>query len=333
MNVDYRTGRFTLNVSFPFRYNRYELSNKLSPGHNENPDRFRFEPSLHIQYLLSRKITIGTNASTYNGMNGIYELYDGYLLQTYRNLNHYNSRLADFSGNSVSAKIDYKDIIRMFFAGIDLARYYYRNSITHSQRFEDYLSVSSFISQPNTNNTIQMTGKASKGFDWMHLTTDAKISYVNSTSQQIRQEQLVDYRNNYYSASVRLSAVPLPFLIVSYTGTGQESKSVIASETTFSPIRSFTQTLNVDWKLFNKVMLGTRLDQYANSAVRNGGYLYFADILLTYVWKQMRFELSCTNIFNTENYTQAYYDNLNIYASVYKIRPSEAVFKVKLKLK
>ena len=333
LNFDYKIRKFTFNASLPVSYNRYELNNQFFSENNENLNRFQFEPSLDIQYILFRKITINTKAFVYSDMNSIYELYNGYLLQTYRYLNRYDSRLAGFSGSSLSAKFDYKDIIRMFFAGIEVAHYYSKNSVTYTQRFEDYLSVSSFTPQSNASNSMLATGRISKGFDWKKLSAGLSVAYFTRSSQQFRQERLVDYRNDQYSASVRLSAVPLSFLIVSYMGAGQISESVIASETSYQPIHSFNQSLNLDAKLFNKVMLGAQVEQYVNSAIQEGKALYFADIHLIYTWKQIRFELDCTNIFDTKNYTMAYYDNLNAYASVYRIRPSEVVLKVKMKLK
>jgi len=333
LNLAYSTGRFKLNAALPISYNRYELNNQFFPENNENLNRFQFTPSLDMQYVLSRKITINAKAYTSNDMNDIYELYNGYLLQTYRYLNHYDSRLAGFSGSSLSVKIDYKNIIRMFFAGLDVARYYNKNSVTYSQQFEDYLSVSSFIPQSNVSSSILATGRISKGFNRKKLSTGLSIAYYTRNSQQIRQNRLVNYRNDQYSASARLSAVPLPFLIVSYIGTGQISKSVIVNETSYQAIQSVSQSLNLDAKLFNKVMMGTQVEQYVNSAIQNGKSLYFADINLTYTWKQILFQLDWTNIFDTKNYTMAYYNNLNTYASVYRIRPSEVVVKVKFKLK
>ena len=333
LNFNYKIRKFTLNASLPVSYNRYELNNQLFSENNEDLNRFQFDPSLNIQYIHSRKITISANAFAYNNMNGIYELYNGYLLQTYRYLSHYDNRLAASSGNSLSAKLDYKDIIRMVFAGIEATHYYNKNSVTYSQRFEDHLLVSSFIPQSNASNSILVSGRISKSFDWKKLSAGLSVAYYTRSSQQIRQEQLVDFRNDQYSASVRLSAVPISFLIVSYVGAGQISESVIANETNFQPIRSFTQSLNLDAKLFNKVMLGTQVEQYVNSAIQDSKPLYFADINLVYTWKQIRFELNWTNIFDTRNYTLAYYDNLNAYTSAYRIRPSEVVLKVRLKLK
>jgi len=333
LNFDYKIDRVTFNASFPISYNIYELNNQLSSNNNENLNKFQFDPSLNIQYILSRKLTINAKAFTFQNMNGIDELYNGYLLQTYRYLSRYNSQLAVFSGNSFSVKVDYKDIVRMFFAGIDATHYYNKNSVTFTQRFEDYLSVASFIPLPNTSNSVLASGRISKGFDWKKLSAGLSAAYYTGSSQQIRQEQLVDFRSDQYSASARLSAVPLSFLIVSYIGAGQISKSVIANETSYQPIRSFSQSLNLDAKLFNKVMLGTQIEQYVNSVIQNGKSLYFADISLVYPWKQIRFELDWTNIFDTKNYTMAYFDNLNAFASVYRIRPSEVLLKVKLKLK
>jgi len=213
LNFDYKIRKFTFNASLPVSYNRYELNNQFFSENNENLNRFQFEPSLDIQYILFRKITINTKAFVYSDMNSIYELYNGYLLQTYRYLNRYDSRLAGFSGSSLSAKFDYKDIIRMFFAGIEVAHYYSKNSVTYTQRFEDYLSVSSFTPQSNASNSMLATGRISKGFDWKKLSAGLSVAYFTRSSQQFRQERLVDYRNDQYSASVRLSAVPRATII------------------------------------------------------------------------------------------------------------------------
>ncbi|MDR0542259.1 MAG: hypothetical protein LBH19_08610 [Dysgonamonadaceae bacterium] len=91
--------------------------------------------------------------------------------------------------------------------------------------------------------------------------------------------------------------------------------------------------MNLDFKFFDKALAGVQAEEYMNSAIPNGKSLYFADIHLIYTWKQIRFELDWTNIFDTKNYTAAYHDALNEYRSAYRIRPSEVMLKVRLKLK
>ncbi|MDR2804577.1 MAG: hypothetical protein LBB85_02895 [Dysgonamonadaceae bacterium] len=333
INVDYKTGHFKLNAGLPFSYNRYELNNKLRRENSENQNRFEFDPSLDMQYVFSRKMDINAQAALFHSMNSLYEMYDGYLLQTYRYLNHYDSRLALSSGYSLSAKFNYKNILKMLFASASITRSGSKENYIYTQRFENNLLVSSLTEQANESNRLIASGKISKGFDWMRLTTDLSVVYFTRTSQQIRQERLTDYRSDQYSASVRLSAVPASFLVVSYLGTGQESVSTIQTEAPFEPIRSWNQSLGLDFKLFNTIRLGGQIEQYANSAIENNQIRYFVDLNMNYVWKQIHFTLDCTNLLNTRKYVMAYHDNLNAFYSGYRIRPAEVVLKVRLKIK
>lgn len=52
-----------------------------------------------------------------------------------------------------------------------------------------------------------------------------------------------------------------------------------------------------------------------------------------YNWKQIRITFDWTNIFDTQNYLTAYYNDISAYRHVYDIRPSQVLLKVRLKLK
>jgi hypothetical protein len=333
LDANYKIGKFKIYANLPVSYNWYQLKNKISETNNENLNKFYFEPSLMIQYGLSSKIDINGSASFYNGMNGIYELYNGYLLESYRYLNRYDGRFAGSTGDYQSLSISYKDIINMFFANATISANHYKSSVIYAQTFEDNLLLTSFQRMTNQRNSITTTGKISKGFDWIKLSTDLGASYLASASQQIRQDNLVDYKYDILSINGRLSAVPVSFLIVSYESAWQQSKSRIESQEAFTPIRSFTNTEVIDFKLSKQFQMGTQLEQYYNSSIQDNKYLYFSDLHFTYVWKQIHFELDWTNIMNTKNYAMIFQDNLNEYHSDYRIRPASLLLKMRFKLK
>jgi hypothetical protein len=193
LNINYKIGKFKINASLPVSYNQYRSSNHFTTNNHETINKFYLEPSLDMQYVLSQKTTLGAKSFLYNNMNDIQELYNGYILQTYRYLNRYDGRLSDFGGNSQSFTIAYKDIIK---------------------------------------------------------TANLNVAYITNASQQIRQDALVDYRNDQLSASIRFSAVPASWMIVSYEGKGSQSNSRIVGGESFEPIRSFTNTANMDFKLW-----------------------------------------------------------------------------------
>jgi len=333
ITADYKIRRFRINAHFPISYNIYRLANKLEKQKDEQLNKWYFEPSFQIQYSFSSKIDINANFSFYNGINSIYELYSGYLLESYRYLNHYDSRFALSHGNYQSLSFSYKDIINMFFTNVSISRNYNKNSVIYSQNFEDNLLLTSIIEKPNANSTISTSGKISKGFDWKKLSADLGVNYLTNASQQIRQDNLVNYDMKLLNLSAKLNMAPASFLIVSLESAWQQSKSRIELQQAFAPIRSYTNTANFDFKLIDKLRFGVQFEQYYNSALQNNKYLYFGDIHLSYTLKQVGFELDWNNILNTRDYVTAFYSSMNEYYSAYRIRPSNLLLKVRFKIK
>lgn len=332
LDVLYKAGKFKLNLFVPAGYNFYVLSNKIQPDKDENLSRFYFDPYLTLQYEHSHKLTFTASAGTYSGYNSIHNLYSGLILQSYRYLNSYNSRLARYRGSNLSAQIAYKDIINLFFAGGGFSYNNYKTGVTYSQSFNDMLSISTIEDRSNHRNTVNINGRISKGFDLMKINTGLETTFITSSSQQIRQENLVNYNTDYLTFSGKLSAVPTSFLILSYKGVWGISKSGIKDGESFAPIRSFTNAATADFTLFGKFRIGMRFDHYYNSAAFNK-HVYFADLNANYTHKQMNFSLEWNNIFNTKQYTQAYYGDINEYHYRYNIRPANVLLKVKMKLK
>jgi hypothetical protein len=332
MDFLYKAGKFKLNLFVPAGYSYYRLDNKVLPGRNENLQRFYIDPSLSLQYEFSRKLNLSTGAGTYSGYNSIYELYSGSILQSYRYLNSYDSRLARYRGSNASLQLAYKDIINLLFAGGGVSYSYYKTEMIYSQSFDGILSMTTMQNMPNHRNTIGTNGRISKGFDLMKITAGLDASYMTSSSQQIRQGSLVDYNTGFFTLTGKLSAIPVSFLILSYQATGGKSEASVEEGETFAPIYSLTHTATADFTLFGKLRMGTRFEHYYNSAVQETD-IYFADLSMNYAWKQFNFSLNWNNIFNTKYYTQAYYGDMNEFHYQYHIRPSNIILKVKMKLK
>ena len=333
ITANYKIRKFSINTYFPISYNIYQLENKIDKQKDEQLNKWYLEPSFQIQYRFSSKINVDANLAFYNGLNSIYELYSGYILESYRYLNHYDSRFDVSHGNYQSLSIAYKDIINMFFANASIFRSNNKNSVIYTQNFEDDLLLTSIIEKPNESSTISTSGKISKGFDWKRLNVDLGVNYLTGASQQIRQDNLVDYNFDLLNLSAKINMVPFSFLILSLESAWQQSQSQIERQEAFAPIHSCTNSANLDFKLIDKLRFGVQFEQYYNSAIPNDRYLYFGDIHLNYTWKQVGFELNWNNILNTENYITAFYSSMNEYYSAYRIRPANVMFKVRFKIK
>ncbi|MDR2475329.1 MAG: hypothetical protein LBD45_05680 [Bacteroidales bacterium] len=332
-DFSYKTGKFKVNATLPVNYNHYQLKNKIYTINNESANKLYLEPSIYIQYILNSKIEINANTSFYNGMNGINELYSGFLLENYRYLNQYNSHLADFHGSYHSLDFAYKNIIKQFFTNATVFYSMNKNSIIYSQHFENNLQVSSLVFQPTQSSIGGVVGKAGKGFDWMRLNIDFGASWQVNASQVVRQDNLVNYTTDMLNLSGKLNIVPVHFLTVSLATDWQQRHSRIKKQETFKPVHVFTNTLNIAFKLSEQLWLGARLEQYYSNAFHSNKLVYFSDIHLNYRWKQIHFELDWNNMLNVKNYIRSSHDGMNEYQSVYRIRPASILLKARFKLK
>ena len=332
-DIRYKIGKFKLNITLPVSYNLHHLKNKINNIKRENLSQFRLEPTMLMEYKLTQDIDLSANAITYNGGSSINELHSGYILKSYRDLQVYKSNLFEYRGNSATFKVAYKDIFNMLFSSAEITHRYHKNDVTHSMSFNDMLSVSSILNMPNRSNTTSVLWKISKGFDTMNTNTGLDIRYYTSSAQQIRQSQLVDYKNNSVSISGKLSTKPLSLVILSYQGEWNSNKIKIKREESSKPIQTLNNTTNVDLTLFKGLRLETQFEHYYNNAVQNKRNIYFTDINIHYRWGKVDMSLNWTNIFNMKQYSQAYYSDINEYYRYYNIRHTNIMFKLKMKLK
>lgn len=333
ITADYRIRRLKINAFLPVNYHYYLLNNRINEADKETLQKLNFEPSVNIQYTVNQKIDISAATSIFNQMNSIYELYGGYLLSSYRYISRYEGNFAELSGAGVSLSASYKNIIKMLFINGKISYNQYRNSVIYVRNFSDNLLLTSALKRPNTRSSLLMSGKISKGFDFIRFGTDFGVSYGLYSSQQIRQDKLVEGIDRQTVLSCRLNATPVSFLIVSYSGVWQNSVSKIAQQQSYPAIRSLNNTLNMDFILPKGFRIGGSAEHYYNSAIEGQKYLYFGNLSAGCTLKQIQIELAWNNIFDTKYYTIAYYDNLNEYHYNYTIRPANVMLKVKFKLR
>lgn len=328
--ADYTIGKLKINAYMPIAYYYFDLKNKIFPTSNKNSQKLYFDPSIKLQYALNQKLEF--NAQYFNTMqtNSIDELCSGFLLQSYRNINCFNSNFATYRTNSVLLSVSFKNIFQMLFINGKITYNNMKSNVMYVQNFSENLLLTSSIEKPNTRKIVNFSGKISKGFDFWQLLVNLNTSYTISLAQQIRQENLVNGQNCFYDVLLNLGAVPHSVFKFNIVSTWQQSRFSIEKEQNYPAINTFKNEINMDFALIKNAGLGTHFEHYYNSV--EDKTMYFGDILLSYTLKQMYFELSWNNIFNTKHYITAFYNNLNEYRYNYAIRSTNVVLKVRFKI-
>jgi hypothetical protein len=311
--------------SLPVTYNLLYINNRIANNSN-TLQRLYFQPSFNGKIQITPRIDFNASYSFYNQMGDISTLYTGYILQSYRSLNHYDNRLAESQGNGGDVKLSYKDIFSMFFISGGVSYNHNKRNILYGQTFKGVLSLTSALENDNSSENISVKGEISKGIDLMSIVASLDATYGKYASEQLIQSRIVQYKNNGVNIGGKLSSRPVSWLFINYTGTWNRSWSKIGANES-SPIRSFVNNISADLNLLKTFSLNVNYEHYYNNAVLGNQYNSFTDLAIKYVWKDMHISLTWKNIFDTHSYATAYYSDLNAYRNVYEIRGTNILLK------
>ena len=319
-----------VNFSMPVTYNLLYINNRIANNSN-TLQRLYFQPSLNASYQITPKIDLNGSYSFYNQMGDISTLYTGYILQSYRSLNHYDNRLAESQGNGGGIKLSYKDIFHMFFISGGVSYDHNKRNILYGQTYQGILSLTSALENDNSSENMSVRGEISKGIDLMGIVASLNATYGKYSSEQLIQSRLVKFKSNGVNIAGNLNSKPLSWLYISYTGTWNKSWSKIEANES-SPIRAFVNNVSADLYLAKTFSLNVNYEHYYNNAVPGNQYNSFTDLAIKYVWKDMHISLTWKNIFDSHSYATAYYSELNSYRNVYEIRGTNILLKIILQL-
>lgn len=327
----YYIGKMKLNLSLPLSYNLIHIHNTLSTDKNTDHHIF-FNPYIELKYELTKRINLIGSYSYNQAANDISTLYTGYILESYRNLNRYDNQRSKTYMNAGNVHFEYKDIFHMFFLNGEIYYRYVKSDVLYAQHFQQILTLTSAERKENHSKNISLHSNVSKGFNLMNLVSALSVNYGIYTSEGLRQNELIQYKNKSLSITGTLSIRPTSWFTLDYETVWNKLWNKIEKEEAFAPIRTFKNTIKGGVMLSNRISLNTSFEHYYNSGVQTHRYLSFTDASLQYRLKGINLSLECLNIFDQDKYMSAYYTDINSYKYTYKIRGRSLLLKAGIKL-
>jgi hypothetical protein len=331
LKLTYRKRDFNFELSTPIQVQHIMLSDKIK-AEDAQQNRIIFQPQTNLRYSINTHWEVSGSWFWYNHNPNLRNLYSGYIMQNYRTLSRYQSRLSDSYGQQAAFKLSYKDIMRFLFTNIEVRYNQYRNEVMYAQEFEGAMMKVSAVALENTGDYLSLTAHAGKGFNWKKLSVNSEASWGKGLTPQLRQDSLIDYKNQGINANITFSMA----LSESVQFANKSSWSQISGSTNngekLDPIISFIDAATINYILSNGLIFSFGMEYYDT---RNGSRkqsFYLLDAGITYTWKRLRFTLDYTNILNTADYIYAYYGTLSSYYSAYRIRPASVLLSMRFKL-
>jgi hypothetical protein len=324
--------KFNFYLFLPVSYNYLYLYNHVQ-GDKQSKDYVFFQPSFSVYYKINHKMDINGGYFFNNQLGNIQTQYPGYILQSYRRLNAYDSKLSATQSNGGSLSLSYKDLVPALFMNISFNYNHTRKEILYGQTFIGIMNIISSFEKNNVSENASLKGKISKGFDFWSMVIGIESMYGNSSSEQLRQSELVNSNFESENVSGSFTMKPASWMSFSYKGTLGESWGKMNTGEKFPLIRSVVSNYDLNLFLPKDLNLTISHENYYTSAAQANKNMSFTDLGIWYTWKKTRISLDCTNIFNTKNYVTAYYSDISAFQNVYDIRPVSIMLKVKLKIK
>lgn len=331
-DATYNRDKFKFHLRMPVEYRTALIKNYLNTEKKQSFGKVYFQPSLTVKYNFTSQLEGNIGSGYYTQTPELPNLYTGYILRSYRNLNHYDTKFFDTNTFYSSVEIAYKNVLDMLFAGLSGNYNIYKSEGAYGQVFDDNLSISQLLMQPNEGKFFSVKGRMSKGFYWKGLSLSADVSLGKSNSENLRQNKLVSYESSWSKANFKIDMKPFDWLITSYETTLWHSQGKTNIGDKFPAIKSLTQRATVNVTLPFDINLDGTFEHYYNSVMQGDKNFSLADLGINYTYKKTQFTLQWTNILNTKKYISSYYSAMNSYYSEYKIRPMAIMLKVRFKL-
>ncbi len=329
--LNYQKRNFKFELFTPLQYQSIALDDLIKSDKTVQ-NRMIFQPQVKVSYTIGAHWQIFGSWLWYSYNPTLRNLYSGYVLQNYRTMSHYDSRLSDSYGQQGALTLSYKDIIQFLFTNLEVRYSRYLNEVMYAQSFEGSLMKISSVELENRGDYLSVTARASKGFDWKKLSINIEASWGKGLTPQLRQNNLIKFRNQGVNGNMTLSLAFTERLQFSNKSSWSSVSGQIDDEEDLEPINSFIDAASVNYTFPNGIAFNLGMEYYDTRTGNKKQSFYLIDSGVSYTWRRVRVAIDYSNILNTENYIYAYFDNLSSYYSEYRIRPSSILFSARFKI-
>lgn len=215
-------------------------------------------PSLTFKFNLFRKIaaTLDGRYSMSNGDGN--DFLTDYILRSYRSAYASRGSLSKSHGYNAGLYLRYNDILRMFYASINVRYDYGQSGTGSSSTYLDDLTLTRAIQQTSDNESVSIRGNVRKHFGARVFSFELEGGYNLSSRDAIIQEMDGRYKTATTDAALSLSTRPVSWFSAETTLSWSDTKSKSYSSTsvdrlstegslTFYPFKGFTVSGNAYW--------------------------------------------------------------------------------------
>ncbi len=325
------TEKFKPMLSFPISYVYINRNDRIR-NNKKVGGRVRFSPLLIIQYPISSRIALFSNVAYSNSFSGISDDYLGYMMSNYRSLNRSDGMLGKSSQASAFVHFSYKNPFTTLFSSLRLSYSNRWSSTLADMRYNGILSSTTKIPYSNTSHFYDVNYSISQSISYIDSEVSLSAGYNNSQSVLLNQGEISNIVHDSYSISPSITTDIGKLMIIKYNLMYRYDNNKIRNE--FMPsVHNLSQNLIVSLIPIKKLILSLSLNHYYNNIIESSDRsIWFGNAGVKYRAKNIDWMLDWTNVFNTRQFTNYSNSDISSYYSVYNLRPSEILLRVRFKI-
>ena len=324
VDASYNTTRLNAYLSLPLSYEYMALSgNERMTKHSILP-----EPTLSMSYVFSSVLDGEMSYGFVRTAKDIATLYDGLIMRNYRTLTAYQPDLTRGYSNTFSAKLNYKDVFKMMFAGAGVYYSLGRPKVLYGYNYDGIYAEAVGMWTDELSHSVRAEVDFSKGFHWANTTVKAEVDVIVSEHPYLAQDRITRTRSNVVQLGVYLTMEPWKWMNLSYSGEVMRSQSLQPDGESFPVLYTGRNDLNLRFRLPYHFSVGTVVDNYINGRATGKKSFTLIDAEVHYEYRKMKWTLSCRNLLGVREYGYSRMSGGTDFFSSYMIRPREFMLKL-----
>lgn len=325
------TENFKPVLSFPVSYVYINRNDRIRDT-KKNGGRMLFSPLLIIQYPISSRISLFSNVSYSNHFGGIGEDYLGYMMTNYRGMNRSDGLLGKSSQTSAFVHFSYKNPFTTLFSSFRLSYSNRWSNTLGDVRYNGILSNSTRIPHSHTSHFYDVSYSFGQSVDAINSEVKLYADYRKSQSVSLNQGIVSNLNFDSFSVSPSITTEIGTFMIMKYDVSYRYGQNKIRNQSMPS-VHNVSQHLGVSVIPVKKLILNFSFNHYYNNMIESSARsTWFGNTGVKYKTKNVDWMLDWTNVFNMREFVTYSYSDISRYYSMYNLRPSEVLLRVRFKI-
>ncbi len=325
--LEYAFKKIGITLEYPFNCTWYKFSRSIA-----NRTEYFHSPSLNIRWKPVTELSLSVTGNIGRSPINLRDIHDGAILSDYRTV---TLGVEDFYINTdkrVSARIQYRNIMKGFFANVFAAKSWNSTPYKTVQYFVDDFILNSYESSTSHTQSLNIIGNASKMLNFMQGSIGINGRYTRLSGNILSENIPTTYHNSSWNIGGRINGKFANLIFLSYKFNFNRSQLAVNDKNNRVTDR-YTHGINITVSPTDALFWETEGEYYRNEESEDHyNNIFLLDTKLTWkISKHIEITASVCNIMNRKKYTYTTYNSLYSMESVKYLRGRECMLTIYLK--